>query len=135
MIVMDASAAINIARHTAEGRALESLTLPEERVDSIPFFRAEILNTCWKLAAKTAMTADEAKELRNSSLALIDQYHVMDDLEKEVLHEAVRLDHPVYDIFYLVLARRMDATLFTLDKRLRALAEQMGVDCVHLVDC
>ena len=52
-------------------------------------------------------------------------------LMREVVSESVRLGHPVYDIFYFVLARRLGATLFTLDKRLIKLCEQEGVDCIH----
>jgi predicted nucleic acid-binding protein len=35
--------------------------------------------------------------------------------------------HPAYDTFYLVLAKRNNAVLLTLDKSLMALAAQAGV--------
>lgn len=50
----------------------------------------------------------------------------------EALTEAVRLRRPVYDMVYFVLARRLGATLFTLDKRLQALCIDNGVNCVRL---
>jgi predicted nucleic acid-binding protein len=38
------------------------------------------------------------------------------------------LDHSVYDMIYLVLARRNNATLLTMDQRLVASAEKAGVN-------
>lgn len=36
--------------------------------------------------------------------------------------------HSVYDMFYLVLARREGAALFTKDKALRKLAQHQGIE-------
>ena len=51
-------------------------------------------------------------------------------LWKMAFSEAVRLNHPVYDMLYFVLARRNAATLFTLDRKLQQLCLDNGVDCV-----
>ena len=37
-------------------------------------------------------------------------------------------------MFYLVLARRTGATLFTLDKKMWALARDMHVNCIEEAD-
>ncbi|BAK45380.1 type II toxin-antitoxin system VapC family toxin [Eggerthella sp. YY7918] len=52
----------------------------------------------------------------------------------ESFAEAVRQNHPVYDLFYATLARRNAATLVTADKRLIALCERMGINCVCEVE-
>ena len=46
--------------------------------------------------------------------------------------ESVRLGHSSYDLFYVVLARRTGATLFTLDKKLQDLSLSLGVNSVWL---
>ena len=38
------------------------------------------------------------------------------------------MDHSIYDMIYLVLARRNNATLLTMDQRLVASAEKAGVN-------
>ena len=43
---------------------------------------------------------------------------------------ACRHLHPVYDALYLVLARRNNALLLTLDRRLAALAEQLDIEII-----
>jgi len=49
------------------------------------------------------------------------------ELAVESLHEALRLNHPVYDLYFLVLARRNGATLLTVDEKLKRLALDCGV--------
>ena len=46
--------------------------------------------------------------------------------------ESVRLEHSSYDLFYLILARREGATLFTIDRKLQDLCARNGVNCVWL---
>ncbi len=38
------------------------------------------------------------------------------------------MDHSIYDMIYLVLARRNNATLLTMDQRLVASAKKAGVN-------
>ena len=61
---------------------------------------------------------------------LVSEFCEDDELVVEALSEAVRLNHPVYDLMYLVLARRHAATLFTLDRKLQQLCLDNGVNCV-----
>jgi predicted nucleic acid-binding protein len=46
-------------------------------------------------------------------------------LADEGLEIAAKLNHPVYDCFYLALARREGAPLITADKRLAAAAQAL----------
>ena len=66
--------------------------------------------------------------------ALVDCFHDDASLAKEALSESIRYRHPAYDMFYLVLARRTGATLFTLDKKMWALARDMHVNCIEEAD-
>jgi predicted nucleic acid-binding protein len=59
---------------------------------------------------------------------LIDEYWTISLNSEEALGEAIRLNHSVYDLLYLTIARRTAATLLTQDKMLKDLALQQGVD-------
>ena len=72
--------------------------------------------------------------LARSVEALVDCFHDDASLAKEALSESIRYRHPAYDMFYLVLARRTGATLFTLDKKMWALARDMHVNCIEEAD-
>ena len=58
---------------------------------------------------------------------LVDDFIPTVELAVEALHEATRLNHPVYDMYYFVLARRNGAVLLTEDKKLQVLALDNGV--------
>ena len=133
MIVLDSSAAIEIALDTVEGRALRGLWCVDERVVSVPLFQSEVTNAFWKYARAGVMQREEATRL-SIALSLVDEYADALDFASEVLAESVRLGHPAYDITYLVLARRSGGTLFSCDKKLVKLCEENGVDCIHTED-
>ena len=61
---------------------------------------------------------------------MIDEYVDIAENNFEALHEAMRLEHTVYDMLYLTLARRTGSALVTLDKRLAALAEQEKITVI-----
>lgn len=134
MLVLDASAAVAMVLDTPEGRALRELVLKGERTGAPRLFCVEVTNALWKYANAGVIDSASAKALTKAALSLIDEFYGEHDLAVEVLAEALRLRHSTNDIFYLVLARRLDATLFTLDKKLRALCEETGVSCVHLIE-
>ena len=50
------------------------------------------------------------------------------DLEDEVKFVKSKLDHTIYDMLYLILARRNSAVLLTMDKKLKGAALKSGVE-------
>ena len=137
MIVLDSCALVDMARQTEEGMALQKLLLVNEKVISCDLIRAEAASVLRKLARLENLSAADVKQRLSTALALIDEFHPLDDLQTEALRESIRLDHSTYDLFYFVLARRTGATLFTLDRKLMRLCQEHGVECVsemELVD-
>ena len=103
----------------------------DERVVSVPLFQSEVTNAFWKYVRAGVMRREEATRRLCVALSLVDEYADALDFAPEVLAESVRLGHPAYDVFYLVLARRCAGTLFSCDKKLVALCEENGVDCIR----
>lgn len=134
MIVLDCSAGMEIALGTDAGKALRTLFLPEEEVVAPSLYSVEVVNVAWKMVHREIMEKNEAKVLAQDALALPDRLVPADDMLTEAFALAVSLDHSVYDMLYLVLARRNDATLMTGDKRLQTLCLDSGVSCVTEVD-
>lgn len=134
MIVLDSSAACDIARQTEESLAFCSLMLADEQVISCDLLRAEAVSVFRKLCRRGVMNREEAQECFVDSVAYVDKYYSIQELQDEVLSESIRLDHSSYDMFYFVLARRFGATLFTLDRKLIRLCEEQGVQCVAILE-
>lgn len=134
MIVLDSSAACDMARKTEEGMAFRALMLSEEKVISCDLLRAESVSVFRKLCRQGLITAEKAQDFYAESVSLVDKFYTMEELQEEVLAESIRLDHSSYDMFYFVLARRFAATLFTLDRKLIRLCEEQGVQCVAILE-
>lgn len=134
MIVLDASAAVNIAQGTEEGKAFEGLLFSGEKIISCDLMRVEVASALWKYVRAGLNTSEEARAKMNAILSLVDEFVPVEELGVEVLSESIRLDHSPYDIYYLVTARRTGATLMSTDKRLNALCDECGVGRVHEVE-
>lgn len=133
MIVMDASAAVEIARATSIGKGLQQLVLDGERIAAPDFYRLEVGNVFRKIVRTEHIPKEEAWGYFEDAIALVDDFVPTPELSTEAFAESLRLDHSTYDMLYFVLARRTMGTLFTLDKRLIALCEQHGVNSIDLV--
>ena len=132
MIVLDCSAAMEIARDSKRGRAFKSLFLPEEEVIAPSLFELEVASAAWKFVHAGLMGVGEGRGLMQNALALVDRLVPVEELIEEIYAESVALDHSAYDMAYMVLARRMGATLCTYDARLRECCAKRDVD--HVVE-
>lgn len=132
MVVIDVNAAVAIAQGTEEGRALRFLLNEPERIVAPRLFLEEMGNVVWRYVAVGGLSEEDALRLFWRSAELVDCYADTEPLLTEAIHEAIRHNHPVYDMIYFVLARRNAATLFTLDKKLRAICEANGVNCIGM---
>ena len=130
MIVLDCSAAVEMVRETNRGKGFSSLILQGETVVVSELFLAEVRNTFWKYVRAGMLPGKLATAYIKQALALVDEFVPLSENANEAFAEAVRQNHSVYDMFYLTLVRRNDATLFSADKKLVALCEEMGLSCV-----
>ena len=133
MIVLDCSAAVNIVRGTVEGDTLKSLILTNEEVISSDLFYIELASAFSKYVKAGFIGADLANTYMQCALRLVDRFVPLVENYVEAFHESIRLNHSVYDLLYLTLARRNAATLLTLDTKLTTLCETQGIDCIHTV--
>lgn len=126
--VVDANAGIEVGLNRSRSKDITSLLRRFDQILTPSLYYAEITNALWKYLRSNRIGSDTAKQGLRIASELIDQYIDIQKYLDEVLTESVRLDHPVYDIFYLVLARRTDSTIITLDKRFRSLIAEEGLD-------
>jgi predicted nucleic acid-binding protein len=125
--ILDASAALRMVTCQDEAGAIAA-TIAEARLVLAPeLFIAEVSNGLWRLVRHAAVRPGDADQALRRALDLPDRLVPMAALAPEALALATQLSHPIYDVFYLTLARREAAFLVTLDARLRTLATQIGV--------
>jgi predicted nucleic acid-binding protein len=129
-VVLDASAALAAVLGQPSAAAVLDVLADAAVVIAPELFSAEVTSGLWKYVAAGQLTVDTAAERLAEALKLVDQYHPMSGLAQEVLREASARRHSVYDVCYVVLARREGAAVVTIDGRLRKLIETIGLS-VH----
>lgn len=134
MIVLDCNAAIAMNTNSETGEALRALMVPNEEAIAPSVYINETTNAFAKYIKGNLMSQEEALRNARKTLALVDEYYDDTELWEEALAESVRLKHPAYDMFYLVLARRRAATLITLDQKLQELCLECGVNCLYTIN-
>jgi predicted nucleic acid-binding protein len=126
-VVLDASAAVAITLATP---GAELFAEPLKRAASVlapDIFTAEVCNAFWKYRRADLLTMERCEQALEHALALPDLLEASAALYREAFTLSVRHQHPIYDTLYLVLARRTNATLLTLDKRLATLAKDLEI--------
>ena len=79
---------------------------------------AEVCNTLWKKVRLGEASAAQAGEVAAELAGFFDHFAAMAPLASAASDMALRLNHPVYDCFYLALAARENVPLVTADARL-----------------
>ncbi|MBO7430039.1 MAG: type II toxin-antitoxin system VapC family toxin [Spirochaetia bacterium] len=125
--VLDTCAAFEIAFHGPKYSLFMNAVAGAEKVIAPTLFDSEVTNVLWKYARNGAVDEENARKTLAYLLQMVDEYTDTSELAIEALHEGIRLEHNIYDMFYLVLARHNGATLLTTDKKFKALAKSLGV--------
>jgi len=113
---------------------LQQLILPEEEIIAPNLYKIEATNVAWKYTNAGILPKQQAKDLLDDVLSIPDIYIDCTDMISETFALAETTGHSAYDCFYLVLARRHDAALFTADKKLQQLCETLHIECVVYAD-
>ncbi len=124
-IVLDASAAANIILRTDLAPALIERLGQGRLVIAPSLFHSEIANTLWKYVRCGDLSKDTALARYAEAVGLVDAFEADEALATEALSAAIRYNHPVYDLLYVILARRHGCRVLTVDKRLITLAGQI----------
>ena len=129
-LVLDASAALRVVLDADCSPSLLDSLEAAEAVYAPSLFVVETANALWKYVGAKQASEEEARRLHRDARALVDRFVPDAELFPEALIAAARHKHPVYDVLYVLLARRNGAALATMDKRLAALARRLEVDVI-----
>lgn len=126
-VVLDASAAVQLVLNGPQAAAIRAAIEFEAVTIAPDLYTAEVANALWKYVGAGQLDTDTAVDSLDDAIQLITRFVPGEEMVVEALHEAARLGHPVYDLLYLVAARREAATLVTCDQRLRDLCTSAGI--------
>jgi len=125
--VLDVSAAVELLLKRSCAAQVGDVVSQADWVLVPSLYVAELGNVFWKYHQFHDMPLGECERAIEVGLALPDTFGDDRELQREAFAMACRCEHSVYDMLYLVLARRHAACLVTMDKRLKRLAEAHDV--------
>ena len=127
IIVLDTSAAIEIILNRKSSELFAEKIRQAEWVISPSLFISEVTNVFWKYQKFANYSYADCEKNIEQAIAIPDDY--INDLElyREAFNMSCMLDHPVYDMLYLILARRNNALLLTMDKKLSTAAQKCNI--------
>ena len=126
-VVVDASAAIEIALNKEMAEKFQQILADADLVLAPDIFPAEVTNVFWKYGSMSNLPATDCQSGISCCLDLVDDYIDTIDLCREVFSMAIGLKHSAYDIFYLVVARRNDAAVLSRDRKMMDAAKLLKV--------
>jgi len=127
-LVVDASAALRLAVDGPGSAEVVAALATAEVLVAPSLYVAEVANALWKYVRAGLLDVATADANVNDLVELIGRFEEMDaGLASKALALAARFDHSAYDAIYAVTASENHAVLATVDTRLAALANHVGV--------
>lgn len=127
IVVLDTSAAIELVLNRSQKDIVESYLLKADLVTSPDLFIPETTNVFWKYHQFESLQKEICEELIEKTILLVDQYESCSTLYHEAFHLSCETQQPVYDSLFIVLARRNNGVLVSLDKQLNVSARTQKI--------
>ena len=127
MLVLDTTAAVGLAMRSSGWERIEKAVAEAEWIEAPDLLIAEAANACWKYHKHAGLSREKCERILEEAVAIPDEFVPAIHLHREAFAMAVTGQRPAYDMFFLVLARRNNATLVSLDKSLLTFAAKHDV--------
>jgi predicted nucleic acid-binding protein len=128
IIVLDVSAAIEIVLQKEKKELFNNIYKKGTWIIAPDLFIAEITNVLWKYHKAKVISHEDCIQYVQDGIDMIDDFIDARELWKESLAEGIKNNHSIYDMYYLVLARRNDAILITNDGPLSEICKKLNIE-------
>jgi predicted nucleic acid-binding protein len=126
-IVLDVSGSMQILTQGSKYKEFHELINNSTRVFAPDLYIPELTNTLWKCYNAKLLNFDECIQYIEDGIKLIDEYIDSQEIWKEAFGEGVKNIHPVYDMYYAVIARRNNGILITNDSKLARICAKINI--------
>lgn len=127
VVVVDTSAAAEITLQRQHADAFAQHVTDAGWVIAPYLYIAEITNVYWKYHVYQDLPLSVCETGIRQAIALPDDYFRETELAQESFALGCQTRMPVYDMFFLALARRHNAYLLTLDEKLKKTARKVSI--------
>jgi predicted nucleic acid-binding protein len=130
--VLDVSGGIEVILDRKRKKDIEQYLQNADHVISPDLYVAETANVYWKYVHFKQLNEATAEKALEYTLELVDLLEPSESLFRESFGLSCQMGIPVYDSLYLVLARRNNAVLLTLDTRLADACRTLSIKTAPL---
>jgi predicted nucleic acid-binding protein len=130
IVVLDVSAAMQILTHKEKEQKFLNAIDGLEKVIAPDLYVAELTNTLWKCCKAKLFSMHDCHRLIEEGINLVDEFVDSREIWEEAFGEGVKNNHPVYGMYYAVLARKKDGTLITDDAGLAKICKKENIACL-----
>ena len=127
IIVLDTSAAVEMVLQRDHAIAFGENVAQADWIISPTLFISEVTNVFWKYYLFKDMPLELCEQAIDSAVSLPDEFLNEKDLYKEAFALGCLSQKPIYDMFFLVLARRSNGYLMTMDISIKEVAKKNSI--------
>ena len=125
--VIDVSGAIEILLHKEKAGKYERVLQEAALVVAPDLYVSELTNTFWKYFTVKNLPKDKCIQYIQKGVELANKFINCKDIWHEAFSEGVKNNHSIYDMFYMVAARRNSGILVTNDSVLAGICKKNHV--------
>jgi predicted nucleic acid-binding protein len=92
---------------------------------------SELTNTFWKYYRANILSKDECVQYIKDGINYVDKFIDGKELWQEAFSEGINNNHSIYDMFYMVVARRNDGLLITNDSVLATICKDNNIQICY----
>ena len=127
IIVLDTSAAVEIVLQRQRAIFLGKNVVQADWIIAPTLFISEVTNVFWKYYVFNDMPLELCEQAIDSAVLLPDEFISEKDLYKEAFALGCLTQKPICDMYFLVLARRNNGYLMTMDISLKEVAKKNSI--------
>jgi predicted nucleic acid-binding protein len=102
-----------------------------ELVIAPDLYISELTNTLWKYHRANILTREECIQYIQDGINYVDKFVNSKELWQEAFSEGLYNNHSIYDMFYMVVARRNDGILITNDSVLATICKDNNIQICY----
>ncbi|GHV92054.1 hypothetical protein AGMMS50268_25570 [Spirochaetia bacterium] len=125
--VLDVCGAMEVLMKNPKGEKFNTLLQTASLRLAPDLYVSELSNTLWKYYRAKLLTFDECNQYIERGINLIDIFINSKEIWKEAFAEGIKNNHPVYDMYYAVIARRNSGILVTNDGDLAKICKKNSI--------
>ena len=126
--VIDVSAAVDVLLEKGKVKLFCKILHEVSPILAPDLYVPELTNTMWKFYKEKILTKEECIGFMQKGIKLVDKFIDSKDIWQEAFSAGLTTKHSIYDMFYMVTARRCGGVLITNDSVLAAVCKKNNVE-------